>query len=57
MRRILRTYNEGSEVTAGDAWKVEARAASDWIRSGEGRADDIERRRKAIAERGRSQVR
>ncbi|MEY2402915.1 MAG: enoyl-CoA hydratase [Acidimicrobiaceae bacterium] len=57
VRRILRTYDEGSEVTAGEAWKVEARAASDWIRSGEGRADDIERRRKAIAERGRSQVR
>jgi enoyl-CoA hydratase len=56
VRRILRTYNEGSEVTARDAWKVEARAASDWIRSGEGRADDIESRRKAIAERGRSQV-
>jgi enoyl-CoA hydratase len=56
VRRILRTYDEGSEVTAGDAWKVEARAASDWIRSGQGRAEDIERRRAAIAERGRSQV-
>jgi enoyl-CoA hydratase len=57
VRAIFHTYDEGSEVTAGDAWRVEATNASQWLRSGGGRADEVERRRQAIVERGRGQAR
>lgn len=56
VHRILRTYDEGSLLSGGDAWELEARVAADWLRSGGGRAEDIEARRGAIAERGRTQT-
>lgn len=52
--RLLATYAEGSEVTAGEAWAIEARVAADW----QGRGFDpaaVEARRQAIIDRGRSQ--
>ena len=55
VRRIYRTYDEGALLNGGDAWELEASAATDWLRSGGGRAEDIEARRSAIAERGRTQ--
>jgi enoyl-CoA hydratase len=57
VRRITRTYDEGSEVTAADAWMVEARAAGEWLRAGGGSADEVARRRQAIQDRGRQQAR
>jgi enoyl-CoA hydratase len=56
VRRIFQTYAEGSEATAGEAWAIEARAAAEWLRSGGGQADEVERRRAAIAARGRAQT-
>jgi enoyl-CoA hydratase len=56
VRTIMATYDEGSLTTAGDAWSVEARVARDWIKEGGGRADEIERRRRQIMERGRGQL-
>ncbi len=55
VRQIYATYDESSEVTAGDAWRVEDRVAREW----QGRGvdpEEIERRRSAIMERGRTQV-
>ncbi|HYI63069.1 MAG TPA: enoyl-CoA hydratase [Acidimicrobiales bacterium] len=52
--RLLATYAEGSETTAGEAWALEARVAAEW----QGRAFDpaeVARRRQAITERGRAQ--
>lgn len=55
VHRILRTYDDGTLLTRGDAWDLEARVAGDWLRGGGGRAEEIEARRSAIAERGRRQ--
>ncbi len=52
--RLLATYAEGSEVTAGEAWAIEARVAADW----QGRGFDpsaVEARRQSIIDRGRAQ--
>ncbi len=54
MQRLLRTYAEGSEMTAGDAWALEARVAAEWQRQAFDPAE-VARRREAITERGRSQ--
>lgn len=54
VRQIFATYAEGSELTAAEAWALEARAAADW----QGAAFDpseVARRREAITARGRSQ--
>jgi enoyl-CoA hydratase len=55
VRQIYATYDEGSEVAAGDAWLVEQRVAAEWQGRGIDPAE-IERRRTAIMERGRTQV-
>jgi len=54
-RAILATYEEASRVTGADAWDVEARAAAEFQRDGVD-PDDIERRRRGVVDRGRSQV-
>lgn len=56
VRRIYRTYDEGSMLTRGEAWDLETRTAGEWLFSGGGRAEEIEARRSAIAERGRAQA-
>jgi enoyl-CoA hydratase/carnithine racemase len=54
VRQILATYREGSLVTGAEAFEVELRHSRAWLadRSGE----DLEARRQAVTERGRSQV-
>jgi enoyl-CoA hydratase len=55
VRRVLRTYDEGALVSAGEAWTIETTVAAEW----QGRGLDpaaIEARRAAVTERGRSQV-
>jgi enoyl-CoA hydratase len=53
VRRILRTYDEGARLTGADAARLEAEVSSEWIRSVSGA--DVEARRAAVTERGRSQ--
>jgi enoyl-CoA hydratase len=55
VRRMLRTYAEGSLMAAGDAWQLETDVARDWQGSGFDPAQ-IEARRAAVTQRGRSQV-
>ena len=57
VRQIIRTYDEGSESTAGEAWRIEARNAAEWIKQGGARSDEVERRRAAVIERGRASSR
>jgi enoyl-CoA hydratase len=54
-RAILATYEEASRVPGGEAWDVEARAAARFQRGGVD-PTDIERRRRGVVDRGRSQV-
>jgi len=55
VRRMLETYRATTGTTVEDAWKVEARMAREWQAQ---RFDpaEVERRRQAIIERGRTQV-
>jgi enoyl-CoA hydratase len=55
VRAILATYEETSRVPGAEAWDVEAGAAAVFHRGGVD-PDDIERRRRGIVDRGRSQV-
>lgn len=55
VRRMLKTYDEGALVDGREAWAIEGRAAGDWQGGGRDGAD-LEARRKAVTERGRSQV-
>ncbi|MGH9227414.1 MAG: enoyl-CoA hydratase [Acidimicrobiales bacterium] len=55
VRRVLDTYAEGARLSAGDAWRVEAAAAHDWRGSGIDPAE-VEARRSAVTQRGRSQL-
>jgi enoyl-CoA hydratase len=56
VRRIVQTYDEIALVDGGEAWDIEARVSRDWLRSGGGRPEEVEARRKAIMERGRNQT-
>jgi enoyl-CoA hydratase len=56
VRRILRTYAEAAAITTVPAQRLEAAVSAEWLRSGGGRPEEVERRRKAIIERGRTQV-
>ena len=56
VRQMLATYDEGSATTAGEAWVVERRVADAWQQRTFDPAE-VERRRQAIIERGRSQTR
>ncbi len=53
--RVMQTYAEGALVDGEKAWAIEGRAAGDWQSSGRDGAD-LEARRLAVTERGRSQV-
>ena len=55
VRRMLQTYGEGALVDGEEAWAIEGRVAGEWQSSGRDGAD-LEERRKAVTERGRSQV-
>jgi enoyl-CoA hydratase len=56
VQTMFETYDEGSETTAAEAWRVEARNARRWLESGGGRQDDIAKRREAVQARGKSQA-
>jgi enoyl-CoA hydratase len=55
VRRMLRTYEEGSLVTLEDAWAVEDRVSRAWQREHFDPAE-IERKRAGIIDRGRTQT-
>ena len=55
VRQIFATYREGSLVDGAEAWEVEARAAAAWQGQGVD-AEEIERRRRGVVERGRTQL-
>lgn len=55
VRRMLRTYHDGSLGTADAAWTLEAKVSRDWARSNLDPAE-VGRRREAILERGRAQT-
>jgi len=55
VRRMLRTYDQGALGTGAEAWALEGRVAGEWQSGGRDGAD-IEARRRAVTERGRSQV-
>jgi enoyl-CoA hydratase len=56
IRRILRTYAETAAITTSPARRMEAEVSMEWLRSGGGRPEEVERRRQAIIERGRTQL-
>jgi enoyl-CoA hydratase len=53
LQRILETYAEGSATTAAEAWLIESRVSREWQESRD--PAEVERRRAAIIDRGRSQ--
>ena len=55
VRRIYRTYEEGSLLDRAGAWELEGRVAGEWQAAGRDGAD-LEQRRRAVTERGRRQV-
>ena len=54
--RLLQTYREGAELTAAEAWRLEGEVARSWRPDGAVDPAEVERRRRAVVERGRSQV-
>jgi enoyl-CoA hydratase len=55
VRRMLSTYDRNSLVTTAEAWIIEDEVSRNWEGSGFDPAE-IERRRGAIMERGRTQI-
>lgn len=56
VRRMLRTYREGQELTPSERWELEASVARSWTASGAVDPAEVERRRATVIGRGRSQV-
>jgi enoyl-CoA hydratase len=54
VRRVLRTYDEGSKLTGAEFWELEARVSREWQAEMLDPAE-IEARRQGIVARGRSQ--
>lgn len=54
--RLLQTYREGAELTGAQAWALEGEVARSWRPGGAVDPDEVERRRRAVVERGRSQL-
>jgi enoyl-CoA hydratase len=55
VRRMIQTYNEVTDTTIAEGWKIEARVSRDWEGAGFDPAE-IEARRMKVVERGRSQI-
>jgi len=55
IRRLFQTYEDGSRVTAEEAWRIELDAARDWQGGGID-ADRVAERRAGVIERGRAQL-
>jgi enoyl-CoA hydratase len=54
--RMLQTYREGAQLTGADAWALEGEVARSWLPSGAVDPAEVERRRRDVVARGRSQV-
>jgi enoyl-CoA hydratase len=54
--RLLQTYREGAELSGADAWRLEGEVARSWLPGGAVDPAEVERRRRAVVDRGRSQV-
>jgi enoyl-CoA hydratase len=54
VRRMLRTYGEGTLITGAEAWVLEDRVSREWEGPGFDPAS-IEARRQSVIDRGRSQ--
>ena len=54
VRQIFATYDEGSMTTGAEALGIEQRDSRDWMASRDG--SDLDARRRAVTERGRSQI-
>jgi enoyl-CoA hydratase len=54
--RLLQTYREGAELTGADAWRLEGEVARNWRPGGAVDPAEVERRRQAVMQRGRTQV-
>ena len=55
VQRMLRTYEEVTSATAREGWDIELRVSTEWEGAGYDRSQ-IEARRQAIVDRGRSQL-
>lgn len=55
VRRILRTYDENALLAGDAAWDNELTVSAEWLRSGKGRPEEIEARRRSVMARGRRQ--
>ena len=55
VQRMLQTYDEVTSTTTGEGWGIELRVSTDWEGAGYDPAQ-IESRRQAIVDRGRSQI-
>jgi enoyl-CoA hydratase len=57
VRRLLQTYDEGAQGTRAEAAELETRVSREWLATGQGGSPaEVEARRLAIVERGRSQI-
>jgi enoyl-CoA hydratase len=54
--RLLQTYRDGADLSAAEAWRLEGEVARSWRPDGAVDPAEVERRRVAVVERGRSQV-
>ncbi len=54
VRQLMATYTEGSLVTAAEALEIEQRHSRAWLANRAG--DDLDARRRAVTERGRTQL-
>jgi enoyl-CoA hydratase/carnithine racemase len=52
---ILETYQQQVDLMTNDARILEVRRSREWVKAGGGSAEEVERRRAAILERGRAQ--
>jgi len=55
VRRMIQTYNEVTDTTVAEGWKIEAKVSREWEGAGFDPAE-IEARRMKVVERGRSQI-
>ena len=52
--QLMRTYDDGSLLTAGEALDLELRRSAEWL--AQRSTDDFDARRRAVTERGRTQI-
>lgn len=56
VRQMLATYREGADQVTAAQWELEGRVAATWHGDRAVDPDEVERRRRAVTERGRSQT-